>query len=431
LPTLTESFLHYLWQFQYFNKKELVTTSGEAITILNPGILNADAGPDFSQVKIKIDQIEWAGNVEVHIQSSGWYEHKHDTDAAYENVVLHVVWEENKPVFRKDGTRLPTLQLKERADKGLLKSYQGLVNATAVIPCQSVFTSVDEFTRHSMIDKAAMIRIEAKSKQVIRLLKTNQGDWEETTYQLLAAGFGFKVNKEPFMQLSRSLPYKLIRKHQNNMEQIEALLFGQAGFLISKSKDEYLTRLYQEFSFLSKKYNLTQTQLNPSQWKFLRLRPSNFPSLRIAQFAALLSTRENIFSALIEVQSYKELEAMFRIQTSAYWKQHYRFAKPATGIVPEMGTESRDVILINTIIPLLIAYGQLHDDWNYVDKAVQFLQQIPAEKNKIIRIWKQLGCAGLHAFETQGLIELYTNFCQRRACLNCTIGSAILKPVTE
>lgn len=170
---------------------------------MNPGILNADAGPDFSQVKIKIDQIEWAGNVEVHIQSSGWYEHKHDTDAAYENVVLHVVWEENKPVFRKDGTRLPTLQLKERADKGLLKSYQGLVNATAVIPCQSVFTSVDEFTRHSMIDKAAMIRIEAKSKQVIRLLKTNQGDWEETTYQLLAAGFGFKVNKEPFMQLSR------------------------------------------------------------------------------------------------------------------------------------------------------------------------------------------------------------------------------------
>lgn len=425
---MTESFLHYLWQFQYFNKKELATTSGESITILNPGILNSDAGPDFSQVKIKIGEIEWVGCVEIHIQSSGWYEHKHDTDTAYENVVLHVVWHENKPVFRKDGTPLPTLQLKDRADQGLLKSYQQLVNTAATIPCQSAFTKVDEITRHSMIDRAAMIRLEAKSKQVLKLLETNQGDWEETIYQLLAASFGFKVNKDPFLQLARSVPYKLIRKHRNSIVQIEALLFGQAGFLVSKSKDEYLTQLHQEFSFLNKKYNLAQAQLHPSQWKFLRLRPANFPSIRIAQFAALLSMSENIFSALIEVQRYEELEAMFRIQTSAYWKQHYRFTKPAASKVPEMGTESRDVILINTIIPVLIAYGQSHDDWNYVDRAVQFLQQIPAEKNKIIRTWRQLGCANLNAFETQGLLELYTNFCQRRACLNCNIGSVILKP---
>lgn len=426
---MTESFLHYLWQFQYFNKKELVTTSGESVTILNPGILNSDAGPDFSQVKIIIDQIEWAGNVEIHIQSSGWYEHKHDTDAAYENVVLHVVWEENKPVFRRDGTRLPTLQLKDRADTGLLKSYQKLVNTTAVIPCQSAFGSVKEITRYAMIEKAAMIRLQEKSKQVLKMLETNQGDWEETTYQLLAAGFGFKVNKDPFLQLARSVSYKIIRKHRNNIEQTEALLFGQAGFLLSKSKDEYLTRLYDEFGFLSKKYNLIQTQLHPSQWKFLRLRPSNFPSIRIAQFAALLAMHENIFSTLITVEKYEEVAAMFRISTSGYWKHHYRFAKPATGTVPELGTESRDVILINTIVPVLIAYGQSHDDWNYVDRAVQFLQQISAEKNKIIRTWQQIGCTSLNAFETQGLIELYTNFCQRKGCLNCTIGSAILKPV--
>jgi len=426
---LTESFLHYLWQFQYFDKKGLVTTTGEPITILNQGILNTDAGPDFSQVKIKIGAIDWAGSVEIHIQSSGWYEHKHHEDAAYENVVLHVVWEENKPVQRKDGTRLPTLELKDRADKILQKSYQKLVTNTAVIPCQSVFENVNAVTRHSMIDKAAMIRLEEKSKQVLKLLEANQGDWEETVYQLLALGFGFKVNKDPFLQLAKALPYKLIRKHRAKVEQVEALLFGQAGFLMAKTKDEYLAQLYNEFEFLTKKYNLTQNQLHPSQWKFLRLRPANFPSLRIAQFAALLSIKENIFSTLLEIENYRDLESLFRVQTSPYWKQHYRFSKPVSGAVPELGTDSREVLLINTVIPILIAYGQSRDDWSYVDRAVQFLQQIPAEKNKITRTWQQLNCVATNAFETQGLIELYNNFCQRRACLNCTIGSARLKPV--
>lgn len=426
---MTESFLHYLWQFQYFDKKELVTTTGEPITILNQGILNTDAGPDFSQVKIKIDAIDWVGSVEIHIQSSGWYEHKHQEDAAYENVVLHVVWEENKPVQRKDGTRLPTLELKDRADKAFLKSYQKLVSNIAVIPCQSAFENVNAVTRHSMIDKAAMIRLEEKSKQVLKLLETNQGDWEETAYQLLAAGFGFKVNKDPFLQLAKALPYKLVRKHRTKVEQVEALLFGQAGFLMAKTKDEYLTQLYNEFEFLSKKYSLAQTQLHPSQWKFLRLRPANFPSLRIAQFAGLLSVKENIFSALLEMENYKDLESLFRVQTTHYWKDHYRFNKRVQGVIPEMGADSREVLLINTVIPILIAYGQSRDDWSYVDRAVEFLQQIPAEKNKIIRTWQQLNCVATNAFETQGLIELYNNYCQRRACLNCTIGSAILKPV--
>lgn len=203
---MTESFLHYIWQFQYFDKKELVTTAGDSITIIKQGILNTDAGPDFSQVKIKIGAIDWAGSVEIHIQSSGWYEHKHQEDAAYENVVLHVVWEENKPVQRKDGTRLPTLELKNRTDKTLLKSYQKLITNTSVIPCQSAFENVNAVIRHSMIDKAAMTRLEEKSKQVLKLLEINQGDWEETAYQLLAAGFGFKVNKDPFCNLLKHCP---------------------------------------------------------------------------------------------------------------------------------------------------------------------------------------------------------------------------------
>ncbi|HNU42301.1 MAG TPA: DUF2851 family protein, partial [Cyclobacteriaceae bacterium] len=352
---MTESFLHYLWQFQYFDKKELTTTTGEQVSIISPGILNTDAGPDFLQVKINIDQIHWAGSVEIHIQSSDWYEHKHQTDAAYENVVLHVVWEENKPVYRADGTRLPTLQLKERVDKSLLKSYNRLVNQADHIPCQRIVPSVSTVIRQAMVDKAAMIRLEEKSKQVLKRLQSNQGDWEETTYQLLASGFGFKINKEPFLQLSTVLPYKLIRKHRSKIEQTEALLFGQAGFLVTKTRDEYLTTLFNEFEFLNKKYNLKQLQ--PSQWKFLRLRPANFPTIRLAQFAALLYSCDNIFSTLITTNSYKEIESLFQVQTSLYWKQHYRFGKPATGSVPALGADSRDVILINTVIPLLIAYG--------------------------------------------------------------------------
>lgn len=425
---MTESFLHYLWQFQYFDKKGLITTTGELVSISNPGILNTDAGPDFSQVKIKVDQISWVGSVEIHIQSSGWYEHKHHEDAAYENVVLHVVWEENKPVYRADGTRLPTLQLKDRVDKALVKSYTKLVNNVDHIPCQAIFPSVNTVIKQAMVDKAAMIRLEEKSKQVLKLLQSNQGDWEETTYQLLATGFGFKVNKDPFLQLSKSLPYKLIRKHRASTEQTEALLFGQAGFLTTKTKDEYLTRLYNEFSFLNRKYNLLQTQLHPSQWKFLRLRPANFPTIRLAQFAALLGSSDNIFSTLMTTDNYPDLQKLFLVQTSLYWKQHYRFGKRVNGSVPELGVDSRDVILINTVVPLLIAYGQSRDDWSYVDRAIYFLQQTTAEKNKIIRAWQQLGYTASNAFETQGLIELHNNFCQRRACLNCTIGSTILKP---
>ncbi|MBX2917399.1 MAG: DUF2851 family protein [Cyclobacteriaceae bacterium] len=425
---MTESFLHYLWQFQYFDKKELVTTTGELVSISSPGILNTDAGPDFSQVKIKVDQISWVGSVEIHIQSSDWYEHKHNDDAAYENVVLHVVWEENKPVYRASGTRLPTLQLKDRVDKALVKSYTKLVNNVGHVPCQAIFPSVDSVTKQAMVDRAAMIRLEEKSKQVLKFLQSNQGDWEETTYQLLAAGFGFKVNKDPFLQLSKSLPYKLIRKHRASTEQTEALLFGQAGFLTTKTKDEYLTKLFNEFTFLNKKYNLSQGQLHPSQWKFLRLRPANFPTIRLAQFAALLGNSDNIFSTLLTTNSHHDLQKLFQVQTSSYWKQHYRFGKRATGSVPELGADSRDVILINTVIPLLIAYGQSRDDWSYVDRAVNFLQQATAEKNKIIRLWQQLGYTATNAFETQGLIELHNNFCQRRACLNCTIGSSILKP---
>jgi hypothetical protein len=425
---VSETFLHYIWQFQYFDKSNLATNVGEPLTVLKPGILNSDAGPDFSQAKIKIDSIEWAGCVEVHIQSSGWYEHKHDFDKSYENVVLHVVWEDNKPVFRNDGTAIPTLSLKGRVQEHLLQSYQKLINDPASIPCGKSFGKVDDVIKHAMVDKALMGRLETRARQIKFQLDKNKGDWEETTYQLLAANFGFKVNKDPFIQLAQTLPYKLIQKHWNNPGQVEALLFGQAGFLVAKTKDEYLTKIFNEYQFLTKKYDLDGKQMNVAQWKFLRLRPGNFPTVRLAQFAALISSQKNIFAKLIESLSYKQLIQFFEIEQSTYWRNHYRFGKKSKEEVPNLGVSSRESIIINTVVPLFVAYGQSRDDWSFVDKAVSILQSIPAEENKITRLWGGLGYTSKTAFDTQGLIELYNNFCRNRACLNCTIGSSLLKP---
>jgi len=428
---VNESFLHYLWQCQYFDKKELKTTTGDSLVIIKPGLLNSDAGPDFSQAKVKIDGIEWAGSAEIHIQSSGWIDHGHQQDEAYENVVLHVVWEEDKIVYRKDGTRMPALELKGRVDDQLIWQYRKLLANPSVIPCEHLFRSADSFVRLSMIEKSLMMRLETKANLVNTLLEQNTGDWEETAYQMLASNFGFKINKEPFFQLAKALPYKIIQKHRDQPMQVEALLFGQAGFLHTKTKDEYITTLFAEYQFLSQKYSLKPAQLNPAQWKFLRLRPANFPSLRIAQFASLLQSKKSIFSTLIEIETYKELLRFFEIIPSLYWHTHYRFGKKSKSHVPAFGHASADIVIINSVVPLLVAYGKSKDDWSLVDRAVTILQQIPTEKNKIISIWKNLGYVSKNAFDSQGLIELYQNFCQRRQCLNCTIGAAILKPMSS
>jgi hypothetical protein len=273
-----------------------------------------------------------------------------------------------------------------------------------------------------------MKRLEDKANQVLILLDQNNGDWEETTYQLLAANFGFKVNKEPFLQLAKAVPYKIIQKHRDQLLHVEALLFGQAGFLVAKTKDEYITKIFTEYEFLRKKYSLQSSQLNAAQWKFLRLRPSNFPTLRIAQFASLLHSRKSIFSHLIEIEDYKALQQFLKITPSSYWQTHYRFGKKAERAVPDFGEASADVVIINSVVPLLVAYGKAKDDWTLVDKAVNILQHIAPEKNRIVALWKELGYTSKSAFDSQGLIELYNNFCQRRQCLNCNIGSAILKP---
>lgn len=425
---MNESFLHYLWQYQYFDKVELSTTEGEPVAIFAPGMRNSDAGPDFFNARVKIGSMNWIGNVEIHIYSSGWTDHKHDLDQAYENVILHVVWKEDQKIKRKDRSLLPTIELKNRVDDALVLQYKHLVNQPGKIPCAGSFGDVQFITKVSMLERALVERLQVRASRVEKLLARNNQDWEETAYQLISKNFGFKVNADPFEQLAQATPYKILMKHADKIHQIEALLFGQAGFLDERSTDEYHGMLKREHQVLSRKYGLSTVKLHKTQWKFLRLRPANFPTLRIAQLASLLNRQKNIFSRIIEARSYKSLLSIFAAQQSEYWQNHYQFFKPIREVIASLGTMSIDNIIINSVVPLLAGYGRCRDDQRYVDRAIDILRHIASEDNAIVGTWKRLGFESRSAADSQSLIELYNNFCLRRRCLDCTIGFSLMRP---
>jgi hypothetical protein len=423
---MQESFLHYIWQFQYFDKKELQVSSGEKLEVFFPGTLNDDAGPDFSNAKIRLGNIDWAGSIEIHVKSSGWYDHHHDADGAYENVVLHVVWDEDKEVLRNDGTAIPTLVLKGRVDETIITRYQKLVQNPSAIPCEKIFPKVSDIVKYGMLDKALMQRLENKANQIVQLLQPSNNDWEEVTYQLLARNFGFKINYDPFFQLANVVRRKTLLKHGDNLTQIEALLFGQAGFLDFGIQDDYFKELQREYKVLSSKYDLGNQKLRRESWKFLRLRPANFPTIRIAQFSALFQKNRNFFSKLIEPDV--EIVKLFDVRTSSYWHSHYRFGRKTARSISGLGMESVNNLLINTVVPLLVAYGKSQDDQEMIDRAVALLHGIKAEKNKITKAWSEIGLPVKDSFDSQALIELNNHYCLKRRCLACNIGVDILKP---
>ena len=425
---MSEAFLHYIWQFQYFDKHELQTTSGDPIQIFNPGNRNSHAGPDFQNARMKIGGMEWIGSAEIHIQASGWIEHKHDRDEAYENVILHVVWKNDKAIRRSDGSLLPTLELMNRVNPKFFLNYQRLVNSPESIPCAPFITQVKEITKHAMVDRVLMDRLESKSTRIFEILNKNHHDWQETCYQVLARSFGFKVNADPLQQLAQLLPYKVLRKHGDKLLHIEALLFGQAGFLEEDNDDEYYCLLKREYNLLRQKYRLSDRRLNKAQWKFLRLRPANFPTIRLAEFASLLHARPSLFSTILEAETYPALVSIFSAQQSGYWTCHYTFFKNAKEPVNFLGGSSIATIIINAVVPLLVAYGKSRDDQRYVDRAVAILRQTPGESNTIISQWKTLGLNSKTAFDSQALIELQNNYCGKKRCLDCTIGVSLINP---
>jgi hypothetical protein len=427
---MSESFLHYVWQFQYFAKSDLRTTAGEPITVFNPGYRNSHAGPDFQQARLRIDGMEWIGSVEIHILASGWHDHKHDDDKQYDNVVLHVVWKNDKLVKRNDGSEMPTLELMGRIEERLLLSYKKLINSADTIPCASYLPGIAELKKISMLDKALASRLEARTVVIQELLKRNSNDWEETCYQLMARNFGFKVNAEPLLRLAKGLPFKMLLKHADRIEQLEALLFGQAGFLgKDDGADDYKKLLQREHHLLSQKYQLNSVRLGQEQWKFLRMRPANFPTIRLAQLAMLIHLQRNFFSRFIQAESYQEIKDMLNVQQSPYWRTHYHFSKKLKQEVPSLGIESINMIIINTVVPLMVANGKIKDEQFLVDRALSMLHQVPPESNAITRQWESLDLCVRTAFDSQGLLELHQNFCLKHRCLECVIGASLIKPI--
>jgi hypothetical protein len=423
---VTEAFLHYIWQFQYFDKKNLTTTNEEVLHILKTGFYNTHAGPDFTNAKLRLGNLEWVGNVEIHVKSSEWTQHKHQHDKAYDNVVLHVVWKNDKDILRSDGTTIPTLELSHRIEEKLLLNYKKLVQHTAPIPCADSLPQVSPILKLSALERALTQRLETKAMALLATLKKNNNDWEETLYQVLGKNFGFKVNSEAFQQLTEVIPYRILLKHADKPVQIEALLFGTAG-LLDNTKDEYTTLLRKEYSLLSTKYSLVKKSLSKSQWRFLRLRPANFPTIRIAQFASLLSQQKHLFSQLISCESIKELRQLLTVTQSVYWQQHYQFGKPSNKVIGALGDDAIENIVINTVAPLLAAYSLHKNEQLWMDRALDFLAHLPAESNAIIREWASLHWKASSAFDSQALIELKNNFCSKRLCLSCSVGANLVR----
>lgn len=424
---MNELFLHYVWQYQYFDKTDLRTTSGETIRIFSTGSRNPDAGPDFLQARLKVGEIQWVGSVEIHIDSAGWYQHSHDQDPAYDNVILHVVWTDTTPVVRNDGNALPTLELSRRVDDNLLEQYKNLMGSISIIPCSSMLDRVRPIVILNTLDKMLITRLESRADGILKMLDGNRGDWQETAYQFLARNYGFKINADPFLQLAQALPLRVLRKHSDKLVQLEALLFGVAGFLDEDRDDPYYLLLKREYLLLRQKFSLDQKSMRVMQWKFLRLRPANFPTLRLAQFAALLASEQNIFRAFLD-GDVRTLTILFQQPPSEYWQHHYNFKSLTARKDAVIGTDAVNNLLINTVAPMLAAYGIFTDDHTHMDKAIRILQQLPAESNKIISRWNAVSLKCKSAFDSQALIEMYSNLCSRHRCLDCNIGASLVKP---
>lgn len=421
---MTEKFLHYLWKMKLLQMNSLHVASGEKIMLLKTGEHNHNAGPDFLNARIKIGETEWAGTVEIHVKASEWNTHHHQHDSAYNNVVLHVVHENDAEVFHQDGTPVMCAEVRDQFDAALFLSYQSLMNSATWIACEKNISRVNELTIQQWLHRMMIERMEEKTQPIMTSLEEHHNNWEEVFYQFIAGAFGAKVNAEPFKMLARNLPVKILAKHKNSLFQLEALLFGVAGFLDEKFIDDYPQQLKKEFSFLQKKYELHS--MKKHVWKFLRLRPASFPNIRIAQFAQLVFSSTHLLSKILETQDVKKLFALFDYEPSEYWLTHYRFDKLSSPKQKPFGENAITLLLINTVAPFLFVYGKLRDEETYTIQSLHLLEQLAAEKNQIITRWKRSGVTAKNAFESQALLQLKNNYCANFRCLDCAIGHKIL-----
>ncbi len=417
---MNEQFLHHIWGLGLFNKNGLTSTENEEISIYSPGFYNYNSGADYSNARIKIGRTIWAGNVEIHLKSSDWFRHGHQLDPSHKNTILHVVYENDHEI---EG--MPCLELKGKIEDHLLKNFETLHLQFHNLPCEHFLHHLDVLSTINWMERLAIQRLQRKTEQIEELLEITKNDWEQVLFIMISRYLGMKVNSDPMEILTRAVPRDFCERNRENALSIEAVHFGIAGFLGKPFKDEWHEQLYHEFIFQKKKWKFKE--MDASMWKYGRLRPANFPSVRISQLSALSSRKGNLFEKILAIEDLKSLYPVFDISAHSYWKKHSRFGVEADmGNRVNTGHQTLDNLVINAIIPILFAYGSLRSKPELKDRVLNWLDHIEAEDNKITRIWKGFQINGENALHSQGLIELYTRFCIVKLCLNCNWGNKFL-----
>lgn len=420
---LNEQLLQFIWQHRYFNTQQLTLTTGESLSILVSGQHNTNQGPDFLQARIKINNNIWAGHVELHTQASHWHKHKHSNDEHYNNVILHVVWQADM-LIEHNGKAIPTLELHDKVPKILLERLQHLMDQPKPLPCSYTITQVPHLVWKSWKDNMLIERLKYKTQAIEQMLHQTKRHWETCLWWLMARHFGQTANADAFEQIAQSIPLTIIGKHKNQIHQLESMLFGQAGLLNDNFKEDYPIMLNKEYKYLQHKHKLQAPKI---LLHFLRMRPFNFPTVRLAQLAMLLHKASHLFSISIETEDIQVVRSIIQVQANDYWHYHYQLDEQTAYKPKRVGKDMADRLLINVIIPIVFAYGHLQQNTAIIEKALYWLQHIPAEKNHIITIWKKNGVGIQHAADSQALLTLYNRYCDQKHCLQCAIGHSILK----
>lgn len=416
--------MQYVWKHRLWRSEDMVTNTGKKVRVVDPGLLNTDAGPDFFNAKIEIDGHMWVGNVEMHYRATDWKRHHHDSDKAYDSVILHVVAKDDAPVRRTNGELIPQLVLE--VSPQFNADYASLVGATIEVPCATKIKQVPHLTIVEWVEGLAFERLHGKVERIHQLLDSFNGSWEDVCYVTLARNFGFGINNDAFERLARRTPLRLLGKHSDSVLQIEALLFGQAGMLDAQKPgmDSYYNQLCTEYAFLSNKFQLTP--MEKESWKLFRIRPQNFPYRRIAMLAQFIEGGFRMMNRILEAEGEKEMRALFEVELSGYWIKHYTFGKPNERATSTLSRSSTDIILINTVAPLLYAYGELTGNYEMTDKAIKLLEDLRAESNSIVSHFVAYGIDCPDALTSQALVQLKREYCDARKCIYCKIGHHLL-----
>lgn len=418
-----EQLLHYVWKHKIFPLKELKTTTGQQVEVIDTGLANTDAGPDFFNAKLKLDGVLWIGNIEIHERSSDWFKHGHHADAGYNSVILHIASEIDTEISRSNGERIPQIQL--ICPEAVRTNYKELLETDSYPPCYRIIPSLPPFTAHSWMTALQMERFEQKATLLNERLKRCQGNWEDAFFITLARNFGFGLNGDAFETWAHQLPFRAVDKHRNDLFQIEAIFFGQAGILEDSDGDGYYLRLKKEYTYLQHKFGLIP--MDASLWRFLRLRPTNFPHIRIAQLACLYHRAYGLLSRIMETETLQGVRDILKGGTSEYWLTHYTFGGSSPSRPKTLSNTSLDLLIINTVVTFLYAYGLHKGNRVLCARAGSFLEELKAENNYITRMWEQCGMKASNAADSQALIQLKKEYCDKKKCLYCRIGYEYLK----